>query len=361
MAAKHPPFPLHEIKLRNNRISRTIEIIILFLLLSLITYRLFSLHSHDRIPWLLALICESWFTFVWILTINCKWNQIQTKTYPQRLLQWLGDGTSEFPAVDMFVTTADPELEPPIITVNTVLSLLAVDYPANKLACYVSDDGASPLTFYSLVQASKFAQLWVPFCKKYNIADEYSKLCEKIEEASEESISYELIDEFSVFTNIDRRDHPAIIKVIWENKGSVDNGDGVPHLVYISREKRPKYPHHYKAGAMNVLPKDPFSGMKSMTTTFVSTATKYSFTKDTKLEFLPEIKVRLIHIVVLERKGAEMESNENIPRNSLDRVVKALRKESGSSVELGVIQIAIDRGSGGLNTRRTESYIVSRG
>nr|GLL23019.1 cellulose synthase-like protein H1 [Ipomoea trifida] len=283
MAAKHPPFPLYEIKYRNNRISRAIEIIILFLLLSLITYRLFSLGSHDGIPWLLALICEAWFTFVWVLTVNAKWNQIQTKTYPQRLLQRLGNGTSEFPAVDLFVTTADPELEPPIITVNTVLSLLAVDYPAKKLACYVSDDGASPLTFYSLVQASNFAKLWVPFCRKYNVAvrapfryfnanpifpqdssldfqhewkkmkDEYSKLCRKIEEASEESVSHELIDEFSVFANIDRRHHPTIIKVIWENKGSVDNGDGVPHLVYISREKRPKHPHHYKAGALNVL------------------------------------------------------------------------------------------------------------
>jgi hypothetical protein len=67
------------------------------------------------------------------------------------------------------VTTADPVLEPPIITVNTVLSLLALDYPANKLACYVSDDGCSPLTFYALVEASKFAKLWVPFCKKYNV------------------------------------------------------------------------------------------------------------------------------------------------------------------------------------------------
>ena len=75
----------------------------------------------------------------------------------------------ELPPVDMFVTTADPMLEPPIITVNTVLSLLAVDYPANKLSCYVSDDGASPLTFYALLEASKFAKLWVPFCKKYGI------------------------------------------------------------------------------------------------------------------------------------------------------------------------------------------------
>lgn len=78
--------------------------------------------------------------------------------------------TWNFPAVDIFVTTADPVLEPPLITINTVLSLLAVDYPANKLACYVSDDGASIITYYSLVEASKFAKIWIPFCKKYNIS-----------------------------------------------------------------------------------------------------------------------------------------------------------------------------------------------
>jgi hypothetical protein len=33
--------------------------------------------------------------------------------------------TGELPAVDVFMTTADPELEPPVVTVNTVLSLLA--------------------------------------------------------------------------------------------------------------------------------------------------------------------------------------------------------------------------------------------
>ena len=69
----------------------------------------------------------------------------------------------------MFVTTVDPVLEPPIITVNAVFSLLAVDYPSHKLACYVSDDGCSPLTYYSLVEVSKFAKTWVPFCNKYNV------------------------------------------------------------------------------------------------------------------------------------------------------------------------------------------------
>jgi hypothetical protein len=75
----------------------------------------------------------------------------------------------ELPAVDVFVTTADPELEPPVVTVNTVLSLLAVDYPAGKLACYVSDDGGSPLTCYALREAAAFARLWVPFCRRHGV------------------------------------------------------------------------------------------------------------------------------------------------------------------------------------------------
>lgn len=41
------------------------------------------------------------------------------------------------------------------------------------------------------------------------------------------------------------------LQVIWENEESL--AVGVPHLIYISREKRPKHQHHFKAGAMNVL------------------------------------------------------------------------------------------------------------
>ncbi|CBI28828.3 unnamed protein product, partial [Vitis vinifera] len=173
-------------------------------------------------------------------------------------------------------------LEPPIITVNTVLSLLAVDYPANKLSCYVSDDGASPLTFYALLEASKFSKLWVPFCKKYGIQtrapfryfsselvssndnsmeflqeyrkmkERYEELRQKIEDATLKSMSYELSSaEFVAFSNVERENHPTIIKVILENKET--RPDGLPHLVYVSREKHPRHPHHYKAGAMNVL------------------------------------------------------------------------------------------------------------
>ncbi|CAN1124204.1 Cellulose synthase-like protein B3 [Linum perenne] len=270
---------------------RALDIVVTLLLATLLVYRLLHLHSHG-FPWLIALLCESWFTFLWLLTVSMKWTPAFFKTYPERLLNRVEE--AELPPVDMFVTTADPELEPPIITVNTVISLMAVDYPVNKLACYVSDDGCSPLTYYSLVEASKFAKLWVPFCKKYNVqvrapfryfssagsdesinpADEspefrqecqqmkeaYRKLTRKIEEASamnQSSLDGIIGSDSYDFANMDRKNHPTIVKVIWENKeygySSASSAERLPHLVYISREKRPKYPHHYKAGAMNVL------------------------------------------------------------------------------------------------------------
>lgn len=76
---------------------------------------------------------------------------------------------SQLSPVDLFVSTVDPLKEPPLVTANTVLSILAVDYPIDKVSCYVSDDGAAMLTFEALSETSEFAKKWVPFCKKFNI------------------------------------------------------------------------------------------------------------------------------------------------------------------------------------------------
>ena len=73
------------------------------------------------------------------------------------------------PAVDIFVCTADPILEPPCMTINTVLSAMAYNYPANKLSVYLSGDVGSQITFYALLEASNFAKHWVPFCKRFKV------------------------------------------------------------------------------------------------------------------------------------------------------------------------------------------------
>ncbi|KAK3198761.1 hypothetical protein Dsin_022176 [Dipteronia sinensis] len=280
MAANLYPLRLFEKVFPKNTTRRVLDVTLLLLLFSLVVYRLLSLQHHGY-PWVLALLCESWFTIYWVIIVITRWTPLYYKTFPQLLQQRV----QELPPVDMFVTTADPVLEPPIVTVNTVLSLMAVDYPANLLACYVSDDGCSPLTFHALVEASKFAKLWIPYCMKHNVQvrapfkyfqldesmlsstetddhswefqqewkkmkEEYEGLSRNIEDAAKKS-SFDLSGELAVFSNTECRNHPAIVKIINENKEGLS--DGIPHLVYISREKQPKHPHHYKAGAMNAL------------------------------------------------------------------------------------------------------------
>ncbi|CAO2042266.1 unnamed protein product [Urochloa humidicola] len=262
------------------------DLAVLSLLLALLALRAFSLLAvggGGGAPactwcWVAALVCEAWFTVVWVLTVNGKWSPVRFDTHPERLAERI----EELPAVDMFVTTADPKLEPPAVTVNTVLSLLALDYPADKLTCYVSDDGCSPATCFAMREAAEFARLWVPFCRKHGVGvrapfiyfssssggasgddeefqrdwtaikHEYEKLVSRIENADEESLVRRGDGEFAEFVGADRRDHPTIIKVLRDNSKAAD-GTEIPSLIYISREKSPRHPHHFKAGAMNVL------------------------------------------------------------------------------------------------------------
>lgn len=65
--------------------------------------------------------------------------------------------------------TADPDIEPAMMVINTVLSVMAYDYPTEKLSVYLSDDAGSQITFYALLEASNFAKHWVPFCKRFKV------------------------------------------------------------------------------------------------------------------------------------------------------------------------------------------------
>jgi cellulose synthase/poly-beta-1,6-N-acetylglucosamine synthase-like glycosyltransferase len=75
----------------------------------------------------------------------------------------------DLPSIDIFVCTADPMLEPPTMVINTVLSVMAYNYPPEKLSVYLSDDGGSDLTFYAMLEASRFSKIWLPFCKKFKV------------------------------------------------------------------------------------------------------------------------------------------------------------------------------------------------
>lgn len=124
----------------------------------------------------MSIVCELWFAFSWVLDQLPKVNPINRATDLNVLKEKFElptlhnpTGKSDLPGIDIFVSTADPEKEPPLVTANTILSILAADYPVEKLACYVSDDGGALLTFEAMAEAASFANMWVPFCRKHNI------------------------------------------------------------------------------------------------------------------------------------------------------------------------------------------------
>ncbi|KAK9706821.1 hypothetical protein RND81_07G153900 [Saponaria officinalis] len=280
--------PIERTKLTSYRIMIITRLVILVLFFH---YRI--THPVDSAfgLWLTSVICEIWFAISWVFDQFPKWSPINREAFIDQLyLRFEREGeASQLAAVDFFVSTVDPLKEPPLITANTVLSILAVDYPVDKVSCYVSDDGAAMLTFESLAETAEFARRWVPFCKKYEIEPRapefyFSQKIDYLKDKVQPSFVKERramkrdYEEFKVRVNglvakaqktpeegwtmadgtpwpgNNTRDHPGMIQVFLGNTGAHDmEGNELPRLVYVSREKRPGYPHHKKAGAENAL------------------------------------------------------------------------------------------------------------
>ncbi|XP_050371384.1 cellulose synthase-like protein E1 [Argentina anserina] len=247
--------------------------------------------EDGRFGWMLLFIAELWFGFYWFLTQALRWRRIYRHTFKDRLSDRY---ENELPGVDIFVCTADPILEPPLMVMNTVLSVMAYDYPPEKLSVYLSDDGCSEFTYYAFLEAAEFAKHWIPYCKKHGIeprspaayfvsaASEavddqrqnqkqagdfalikklYENMASKIDNAVKLGrISEEVKSKHEGFSQWDsyssKRDHDTILRIVIDgrdpNARDVE-GCYLPTLVYLAREKRPQIHHNFKAGSMNAL------------------------------------------------------------------------------------------------------------
>ncbi|XP_021287709.1 cellulose synthase-like protein E1 isoform X2 [Herrania umbratica] len=222
--------------------------------------------------WIGLFASELWFGFSWILSEAHRWNP----SYRYG---------NDLPDVDIFVCTADPAIEPPMMVINTVLSVMAYDYPPEKLSVYLSDDAGSDITFYALLEASQFAKHWIPYCKDFNVeprspaayfisvSDTHDtkqdkplatikKLYEDMENRIESAaklgrLSKEICSKHRGFSQwnlyASRRDHHTILQILIDGNATDIKGSALPTLVYLAREKRPQHPHNFKAGAVNAL------------------------------------------------------------------------------------------------------------
>ncbi|KAJ6898631.1 cellulose synthase-like protein E6 isoform X2 [Populus alba x Populus x berolinensis] len=227
--------------------------------------------------WLLVFVAELLLSFIWLIGQAYGWHPVSRTVFPERLPE-----DDKLPAIDVFICTVDPDKEPTLEVMNTVLSAMVLDYPAEKLNLYLSDDGGAAVTLHGMKEAWRFAKSWLPFCKKYGIKTRCPKayfsatskdddsfgssnefmadrqiIQEKYEDFKERVMRFRedfVLEETK--SDITGRDHPALVEVIQDNSNEEapkDEANKMPLLVYVSREKRPSHPHHFKAGALNVL------------------------------------------------------------------------------------------------------------
>ncbi|XP_020591562.1 cellulose synthase-like protein G3 [Phalaenopsis equestris] len=242
---------------------------------------LLLLYHHTATPSsFLLLFANAFLAVMWLLSQGLRWRTLCRREFPDRVPQVIsGKG---YPALDVFVCTADPYKEPPVRSASTALSALAFDYPSDRLSVYVSDDGGSELVLFAFLEAARFARHWLPFCRGNGIMERspeayfqsgnghggaeemkvmFENLKERVDYAMEKGCvdlslvsSMEEKEIFKKWKNFSRIDHPSIIQVLLEsNKDKDISGNPLPNLIYISREKRPASPHNFKAGALNAL------------------------------------------------------------------------------------------------------------
>ncbi|PKU74131.1 cellulose synthase-like protein G3 [Dendrobium catenatum] len=250
-----------------------------FLLYSLSLLLLLHHHTTTTSSFLL-LLADVFLAFMWLLSQGFRWRPVRRWEFPELLLKVTA--RKDFPALDVFICTADPYKEPPVGVASTALSALAFDYPSDRLSVYVSDDGGSDLTLFAFFEAAKFARCWLPFCRENGVMERspeayfqssgcdveaekmkvmFERLKERVDIAMEKGyVDLNLVSSpeekeiFKTWKNFTRKDHPSVIQVLLESKKDKDiTGYPLPNLVYISREKHLASPHNFKAGALNTL------------------------------------------------------------------------------------------------------------
>ncbi|GFY85654.1 cellulose synthase A2 [Actinidia rufa] len=140
--------------------------------------------------WLTSIICEIWFAVSWIFDQFPKWLPIERETYLDRLsLRYEKDGKPSE------LAAIDREYEEFKVRINGLVAM------AQK----VPEEG------------------WT-------------------------------MQDGTPWPGNNVRDHPGMIQVFLGHNGVRDiEGNELPRLIYVSREKRPGFEHHKKAGAMNAL------------------------------------------------------------------------------------------------------------
>ncbi|XXG90037.1 hypothetical protein AAC387_Pa12g1900 [Persea americana] len=254
--------PLHSFQVEPRAyFNRVHSLVYIYAILGLFYHRLLQLFHCTTLSsfsvFLTMLLSEAVLTFMWLTTFSFRWRTTRRQAFPENLSKLIKD--EDLPSLDVFICTADPYKEPPVNVVNTALSVMAFDYPTEKISVYVSDDGGSELTLFAFMEGAKFARHWLPFCRENGIEERCPEAYfrsteglvrrherqgrERVMETGKVSLAQVTSDEereaFKKWTDgFTRQNHPPEIQVLVESSKDVDvSGHKLPNLICLQREK----------------------------------------------------------------------------------------------------------------------------
>jgi mixed-linked glucan synthase len=141
-------------------VPRLLTLARLILVAQFFIWRVTHRDSDSMLLWWVTVVGDFWFAVTWLLNQASKLNPV--KRVPDLALLQRHFRDAQLPGLNVFINTVDPVDEPMLYTMNSALSILATDYPADLHATYLSDDGAL-LVHYKALQET--AALWMPFCQ----------------------------------------------------------------------------------------------------------------------------------------------------------------------------------------------------
>ncbi|KAK1564498.1 hypothetical protein Q3G72_004679 [Acer saccharum] len=205
------------------------------------------------------LVADMVLALMWTTTQSFQMRPVHRREYPENLKKVTK--RDEFPGLDVFICTTDPYKEPPMGVVNTALSVMAYDYPTEKISVYVSDAGLkkdvmerNPDAYFASnhswnSETEKIKVMYVSMKVKIEHVVEIGKVTDEYITSDQEREAFNRwTDRFT------RQDHPTVIQVLLESSKDKDiTGNYLPNLVYVSREKSKTSHHYFKAGALNAL------------------------------------------------------------------------------------------------------------
>ena len=166
--------PLHtQMLMPRAGINRAFALLYSCAILALLYHHFIDLLQSTSMVSVFLLLADSVLAFMWVTAQAFRMYPTDRQVFVEHLEQYVKE--SDYPGLDVFICTADPYKEPPMSVVNTALSVMAYDYPTEKLSVYVSDDGGSKLTLFAFMEAARFAAHWLPYCRKNKVVERCPK------------------------------------------------------------------------------------------------------------------------------------------------------------------------------------------